>query len=119
MIYCPLIYKVLHFPKNITTDDVYGVSYCLKSCLNWPLLITAPGKQKLLLPYLFYWGQNFLGILIVFYCSQMSALICSIRKEFLNEEDIQRSLDIMTSSIHGMRNKDQMAAWSSLVLDLL
>lgn len=46
MIYRPLIYKVLHFPKSIKTDDVYGVSCCLKSCLNWPLLIVPPGKQN-------------------------------------------------------------------------
>ncbi|PKK41822.1 hypothetical protein CI102_13858 [Trichoderma harzianum] len=119
MIYRPLMYKVLHFPKNITTDDVYGVSCCLKSCLNWPLLIVAPGKQKLLLPYLFYWSQNFLGILLVFYCTQMSPLLGSIRKGFLDEGDIQKSLDIMAASIQEMKKTDQMASWSSLVVDLL
>lgn len=37
MIYRPLVYKALHFPKSITTDDVYNISSCLKvrEILSW------------------------------------------------------------------------------------
>lgn len=46
MIYRPLIYKVLHFPKNTTTDDVYGVSCCLKVCNALDLLILYLAKNS-------------------------------------------------------------------------
>jgi hypothetical protein len=49
----------------------------------------------------------------------MSPLLGSISKEFLNEENIQKTMNVMATSIQEMKNKDQMAAWSSLVLDLL
>lgn len=71
------------------------------------------------MPYLFYWSQNFLGIILIFYCTQISPLLGSIRKEFLNEGDIQRCLDIMETSIRELKGRDRMAEWSSLVLDLL
>lgn len=49
----------------------------------------------------------------------MSPLLGSIRKEFLDEGDIQKSLNIMAASIQEMKKTDQMASWSSLVVDLL
>ncbi|RFU23997.1 hypothetical protein B7463_g12344, partial [Scytalidium lignicola] len=119
MIYRPLVYKALHFPTRMTAQDVYDVSVCLKCCLNWPMTFAPNKGQKPLVPYLFCWSQNFLGILLVFYYAQESPLLQSIRKEYLDENDISQSLGLMRDWIRDLKDVDGLAEWSWHVIETL
>ncbi|KAH8803488.1 hypothetical protein F5884DRAFT_805692 [Xylogone sp. PMI_703] len=119
IIYRPLIYKALHFPTRMTAQDVYDVSVCLKCCLNWPMMSPRGKLRKPLIPFLFCWSQNFLGILVLFYCTLESPLLQSIRKEYLDTNDVKHSLSLMRDWIRSYINMDALAAWSCGVTHVL
>ncbi|KAF2400784.1 hypothetical protein EJ06DRAFT_581841 [Trichodelitschia bisporula] len=61
----PFVYKVLHFPSLVTTTDREYALCCLRAALLWPVAMEPCRSQKRLVPYLFAWTQNFLGVLIL------------------------------------------------------
>jgi hypothetical protein len=80
----------------------------------------APSKnQKPLIPYIFCWSQNFLGILLVFHCTQESPLLRSIREEYLDEDDVEHTLGLMREWIRELKEVDCLAEWSWHVIDAL
>ncbi|KAI1079428.1 hypothetical protein F5B20DRAFT_163700 [Whalleya microplaca] len=72
LLYRPFIYKALHHPEQMTRDDADGVVECLKAILKWPIAMSPTCFQKRLVPCLFFWSQNLLGILLV---SNLSLLV--------------------------------------------
>lgn len=83
-------------------------------------MISGPSKsQKPLVPYLFCWSQNFLGILLIFYCTKESPLLRSIREDYLDEDDIEHSLSMMRDWIRDLKDVDRLAEWSWQIIEQL
>lgn len=121
MIYRPFIYKALHFPEQMTQDDALGVAECLKSCIKWPLLTSPPARQKRLVPYLFCWSQNFLGILLVFHMTQHYPVLNSIRQRLATldpqfETDVADTIELMLAWIEDLKVCDPIAHWCYNIL---
>ncbi|KUJ22379.1 uncharacterized protein LY89DRAFT_575731 [Mollisia scopiformis] len=119
IVYRPFVYKALHFPELMTTEDAQGVAECLRSCLKWPLLLSPTSRRKRLIPYLFCWNQHFLGILIILNITQHNPMLRDIRAQFCGsrfEAEIGESVDLMIDWIRDSRICDPIADWCYKIL---
>ncbi|TVY37943.1 hypothetical protein LSUB1_G003152 [Lachnellula subtilissima] len=119
MAYRPCVYKVLHFPEQVTQDDAEGVAECLRSCLKWPLTMSPVSRRKRLIPYLFSWSQNFLGILLIFHMTRHNRMLQNIRANMCGptfEADANISIGLMLDWIRDLKSVDPIASWCWKIL---
>lgn len=114
MIYRPFIYKALHFPDQMTEEDAEGAAECLRCCTRWPLTLSPASRRKRLIPYLFCWSQNFLGILIIIYMTRHNAMLRDIRTQLCGpnfEAEINQTVEMMLDWIRDLKSTDPIALW--------
>ncbi|TVY19268.1 hypothetical protein LARI1_G002375 [Lachnellula arida] len=119
MAYRPCVYKVLHFPEQVTQDDAEGVAECLRACLKWPLTMSPVSRRKRLIPYLFCWSQNFLGILLIFHMTRHNVMLQNIRTNMCGptfEADANISIGLMLDWIRDLKSSDPIASWCWKIL---
>ncbi|ESZ98939.1 hypothetical protein SBOR_0695 [Sclerotinia borealis F-4128] len=113
--YRPFIFKVLHFPELVTSDDALNVAECLRSCLLWPLLLSPPSRYKRLIPYLFTWSQIFLSILLIVHLSKHNMMLKNICDNMCGERyhrDIDETVKLMLDWIRDLKEADDpIALW--------
>lgn len=100
LIHRPFLYKALHHPDALTADDAAGAATCLRATLRWPVTMSPASSRKRLLPCLFFWTQNALGVLVVLHLSTSSpalarvrASLCGDRFEFEARETVGLCID--------------------------
>ncbi|KAI7521247.1 hypothetical protein KC317_g22158, partial [Hortaea werneckii] len=81
MMYRPFVYKALHFPELMTADDANCCALAIKSACLWPLSLSPPKNKKRLVPHLFAWTQNFVGILLIFRMCNVNSCLSTIVDE--------------------------------------
>ncbi|KAN0122596.1 hypothetical protein V8E51_000922 [Hyaloscypha variabilis] len=119
MVHRPFIYKALHFPEQMTQEDAQGVAECLRSCLKWPLLLSPTSRRKRLIPWLFGWSQNFLGILLIMHMTQINPMLRDIRTQLCGarfEAEVNESVDLMLDWIRDLKSSDAIALWCYRIL---
>ncbi|KAM3074992.1 hypothetical protein ACMFMG_007545 [Clarireedia jacksonii] len=120
MAYRPFVYKALHFPEQMTQEDAESVAECLRSCLLWPLLLSPPSRRKRLIPYLFCWSQNFLGILLILHLTKHNVMLKDIVENLCGERyqrDVDQTIQLMLDWISDLKEaRDPMAEWCWKVL---
>lgn len=84
-IYRTYLYKALHHPSALTQDDAEGIATCLRTCLRWPVAMSpvCQGQRKRLIPCVFFWTQNLLGVLIVLWLSERVDVLRRVRSSGL------------------------------------
>jgi len=112
MIYRPFIFKALHYPEQMTQEDIECCVICLRSCLRWPICMAPPRNKKRMLPYLFAWTQNFLGILLIFHMTTENSVLKYVRETFFTAGELEESAGLMLDWIQDMRHMDGIAEWS-------
>jgi len=118
-VYRPFVYKALHFPEQMTQEDMKGVAECLMSCIKWPLTLSSTSRRKRLIPFLFCWSQNFLGILLILYLTRHSPMLLLIRHQLCGarfETDVEQSIDLMLDWIRDLKDSDPVALWCYNIL---
>jgi hypothetical protein len=95
MIYRPFVYKALHFPELMTEEDQIYCALAIQSVCFWPLVLAPAKNKKRLVPYLFTWTQNFVGILLILRMTTESECL----KKICNERLVQKDLEQTTISI--------------------
>ncbi|TVY40986.1 hypothetical protein LOCC1_G003568 [Lachnellula occidentalis] len=119
MAYRPCVYKVLHFPEQMTQEDAEGVAECLRSCIKWPLTMSPVSRRKRLIPYLFSWSQNFLGILLIFHMTRHNLMLQNIRANMCGptfEADANISIGLMLDWIRDLKSVCPIASWCWKIL---
>jgi hypothetical protein len=119
IVHRPFVYKALHFPDQMTQEDAQGVAECLRSCLKWPLTLSPASRHKRLIPYLFCWSQNFLGILLVIHMTRHSPMLRDIRAQLCGprfEAEIDQSVELMLDWIRDLKSSDPIALWCWKIL---
>ncbi|KAG9237094.1 hypothetical protein BJ875DRAFT_178961 [Amylocarpus encephaloides] len=114
MVYRPFVYKALHYPDHITTEDAEGVAECLRTCIMWPILFSPTSRRKRLIPYLFCWSQHFLGILIILHLTRHNIALRNIRAQLCGprfEAEADQSIALMLDWIWDLRSSDPVAMW--------
>lgn len=75
LLHRPFLYKALHYPEALTADDAAGVATCLRAALQWPVTMSPACKRKRLIPCLYFWTQNVLGVLMVLYLTRTDPML--------------------------------------------
>jgi len=119
MVHRPFVYKALHFPEQMTQADAEGVAECLQSCLKWPLTHSPTSRHKRLVPQLFCWSQNFLGILLILHLTRHNLMLRDIRAQLCGprfESEVDQSIELMLDWIRDLKSSDPIAMWCWKIL---
>lgn len=85
----------------------------------WPITLSPPSRQKRLVPYLFCWSQNLLGILLIIYMTQHNPMLSEIRARLCGsrfEAEIDQTVEMMLDWVRDLRNTDSIALWCWKIL---
>ncbi|KAI7673426.1 hypothetical protein KC319_g5056 [Hortaea werneckii] len=121
MMYRPFVYKALHFPELMTADDANCCALAIKSACLWPLSLSPPKNKKRLVPHLFAWTQNFVGILLIFRMCNVNSCLSTIVDEggVVGRQEIDLSTQLMLEWVRDVRQVDGIAEWSWNILEPL
>ncbi|KAF2763859.1 hypothetical protein EJ03DRAFT_283252, partial [Teratosphaeria nubilosa] len=121
MMYRPFIYKALHFPELMTPDDCNCCALAIKSACMWPLAMAPPKNKKRLVPHLFAWTQNFMGILLILRMTSVNDCLRSVIDErgVVGRPEIERTIALMMDWVRDVKQVDGIAEWGWKILDPL
>lgn len=119
MIYRPFVYKALHFPNQMTEEDNHHAAACLEACLFWPISLDPARMRKRLVPYLFAWTQNFLGVLLILRMTTVDRTLRAIATTHLDSAYVEKTVHLLLDWFRDMRQVDGMAEWSWNILSNL
>ncbi|KAI1657172.1 hypothetical protein F4813DRAFT_94149 [Daldinia decipiens] len=114
LIYRPFIFKALHHPEQVTRDDAEGVVECLKAMLKWPIAMSPTCFHKRLIPCLFFWSQNLLGILLILHLTQQVPILMRIRASLMGtkfDQDANDTAVLCIDWIRDLKDTDATALW--------
>lgn len=89
LIHRPYLYKALHHPDKMTQQDATGLATCLRACLRWPIAMAPVCERKRLVPCVFIWTQNLLGVLLVLWMSERVEVLQRVRQSGLCGESFE------------------------------
>ena len=121
MMYRPFVYKALHFPELMTPDDCSCCALAIKSACLWPLAMAPPKNKKRLVPHLFAWTQNFLGILLILKMTSANECLRRIVEEggVVGRQEIDMTIRLMLEWVRDVRQVDGIAEWGWGILEPL
>lgn len=119
MMFRPFIYKALHFPELMTTDDTSYCALAIQATCLWPLSMAPPKDKKRLVPHLFAWTQNFMGILLILRMARENTLLRQICDERVSEQNLQQTIALMLDWIRDAKQVDGTAEWSWNIVEPL
>ena len=111
MIYRPFVYKALHFPHLTSMADIECVVTCLESALSWPIIMYPPKAKKRLVPCLFAWTQNSMGILLILRMSLENNLLGRISQERISQRAVEETVMLMLDWLRDAKQEDAVAEW--------
>ena len=119
MMYRPFVYKALHFPETMTAEDANCCALAIKSACVWPVSMAPSKHKKRLVPHLFAWTQNFMGILLILRMTTENECLRRICESQVNHEDIQKTASLMLEWVSDVKQLDGIADWSWRILEPL
>lgn len=111
MIYRPFVYKALHYPHLTSAQDIECVVTCLESALSWPITMYPPKAKKRLVPFLFAWTQNFIGILLILRMALKDNLLGRISQDRISQTEVEETVRLMLDWIRDAKQEDGTAEW--------
>ena len=119
MMYRPFVYKALHFSELMTADNANCCALAIKSACLWSIAMAPPKNKKRLVPHLFAWTQNFMGILLILRMTTENECLRRICESQVSHEDIQKTVTMMLDWIRDVKQLDGVAEWSWRILEPL
>ena len=119
IMYRPFVYKALHFPELMTQDDVTCCALAIKSACLWPIAMAPPKHKKRLVPHLFAWTQNFMGILLILRMTTENEFLKQICDSQVSRDEIELTMRLMLEWIRDVRQMCGIADWSWRLLEPL
>jgi hypothetical protein len=75
LLHRPFLHKALHHPDSMTADDAAGAAACLRAALKWPVTMSPTCTRKRLIPCLYFWTQNVLGVLLILHVASTDPML--------------------------------------------
>jgi hypothetical protein len=121
MMYRPFVYKALHFPELMTADDCNCCALAIKSACGWPLAMAPPKNKKRLVPHMFAWTQNFMGILLILKMCTVNDCLRQIVEEggVVGRSEVEGTVQLMLEWMRDVKQLDGIAEWSWEILEPL
>ncbi|KAI0478711.1 hypothetical protein GGR56DRAFT_336009 [Xylariaceae sp. FL0804] len=119
LVYRPFIFKALHHPEQMTNDDAGAAAECLKAIVKWPITMSPICFRKRLVPCLFFWTQNVLGVLLLLHLSQQVPILLRIRATLMGDafdQDARETIILCLDWIRDLKDIDAsaMRCWTIL-----
>lgn len=116
MIHRPFLYKALHHADQMTQEDAEGVATCIRACLKWPLIMSPTCLRKRLIPCIFFWTQNLLGVLLILHLSEQAPILLQIRTSGicgeLFETEASETVRMAIQWIKDLKDADSASEWA-------
>ncbi|KAI6380797.1 hypothetical protein MCOR25_001470 [Pyricularia grisea] len=115
VIHRPYVYKALVNPEHMSGEEAEGAAECLRACLKWPISMSPTCAHKRLIPCLFFWTQNMLGILILLHLSQNTPMLSRIRSTLCGESfelEASETVGLYLDWLRDLKSVDAAAAWA-------
>lgn len=116
MIYRPFIFKALHYSELMSPEDRQLAGRCLQSALLWPIAMSTCKDRKRLVPVLFAWTQNFLGVLLILRMITVNDCMGQIARDYLDANEIKDTVLLLLNWMRDMKQVDGIAEWSWNIL---
>jgi hypothetical protein len=112
LIYRPFIYKAFHNRSQVTAIDRRLCAFAISAACLWPISLSPPNSKKHLVPHLFSWTQNFLGLLIILETCRNDRYMREICQEGnITEDLVKDSLSSMKAWLEDVSQADGIAKW--------
>jgi len=114
LIYRPFVYKAIHHGDHLTRDDADCVANCLQACLKWPVAMSPTCLNKRLIPYLCFWTQNIVGVLILLHLSRHVPILVRIRTNLCGDgfnTAANETIALYLDWLRDLKTVDPVAAW--------
>lgn len=114
------IFKALHFPEKMLEEDAAGCATAIESACLWPLSMASPRDKKRLIPHLFTWTKNFVGILLILRMTvenECLRQICDRLK--VDKSRIEQTVALLMDWVRDLRQLDSAAGWMCDILESL
>ncbi|KAI6252929.1 hypothetical protein MCOR19_010482 [Pyricularia oryzae] len=111
----PYVYKALVNPEQLTGEEAEGAAECLRACLKWPVSMSPTCSHKRLIPCLFFWTQNMLGILILLHLSHSTPILSRIRSTLCGESfelEASETVGLYLDWLRDLKSVDAAARWA-------
>ena len=119
ILFRPFIFKALHFSDLMSRYDVESAAFAIKAVSLWPIAMRPTKFKKRLIPHLFTWTQNFVGILLILWVLQHNEQLGEPYREQLNRSEIQETITAIWEWMEDIRQVDGIAEWSWQILEPL
>jgi hypothetical protein len=117
MLFRPYVYKALHYPDLMTVDDKSCCAIAIQASCLWPLIMPPRNDRKRLLPHLFTWTNNSIGILLILYMVRHNRALWDICNERIDHEDTEGTIALMLDWLEDMGHVDVIAQWALKILE--
>jgi hypothetical protein len=112
LLYRPFVYKALHFPEMMSADDVSCCALGIQAACLWPLVMAPPKDKKRLIPHLFTWTHNSIGILLILFMAKHNKALQEICKGHVSDEELMATALLMLDWLKDMKQVDATADWA-------
>lgn len=119
MMYRHFVYKALHFPELMTQDDMANCGLAIRAACLWPICMAPSKDKKRIIPHLFAWTQNFMGILLILRMTTENECLSRICETHVSHEEIEKTASLMLEWIRDVKQLDGVAEWSWRILEPL
>ena len=119
ILYRPFVFKALHFPQLMMIHDEDYCAFAIRDACLCPVTMVPVKSKKPLVPHLFSWTQNFIGILLILWLSQSNECLHRICAERLDARVTENSATVMLQWIVDVKRIDGIAEWSLRLLQPL
>lgn len=119
MLFRPFIYKALHSPKSVTTDDADCCALAIESACLWPMSMAPPKDKKRLVPHQFTWTQNMIGVLLILRMTQEEGVLKQLCEGRINRDDLDSTIVLLLNWVKDVKQVDGIAEWSWNILEPL
>jgi len=101
--------------SNLVQDiNYYGELIVKQASIVCPVLLSPVAQKKRMIPDLFCWSQNFLGILLILYMTEHSRTLIDIRTRLCGIRfnlEYDKSVRLMLDWIEDLKDVDSIAMW--------
>ncbi|KAI3548628.1 hypothetical protein CSPX01_03057 [Colletotrichum filicis] len=115
LLFRPFVYKALHTrAENLTETDLSATKRFLEACLLWPIILPPAAQHKRMIPCLYFWSQNILGILIFLHLSATHPTLFQIRQSRCDSTFDEAANMTITQGINwlrGLKDEDSSTRW--------
>jgi hypothetical protein len=119
MLYRPFVYKALHFPHLLSSEDVDYCVLAIQTACLWPVFFPPPKDCKRLVPHLFAWTNSSIALLLILRMSRANDTLRGVCEGRVSGREIDGTVAAILEWLDGIRQIDAIAEWALDVLQPL